>query len=98
MWLVEPHRRTVTVYRQDGTVTVLYEADVLDGEDVPPGLRLPVAAIFAYTVSEADRPRGTAHEHPSSGTHDHSGDALAPADAQCFQGEPGATPKQLKAA
>lgn len=46
VWLVEPRSRTVTVYRPDGSATLLGEDDTLTGEDVLPGLRLPVRQIF----------------------------------------------------
>ena len=45
VWLAEPRIRTVTVIA-DGNETVLTEADVLDGGDVLPGFRLPVAEVF----------------------------------------------------
>lgn len=44
--LVYPRRRQVTVHRGDGSVEVLDETGVLDGGDVLPGFRLPVADIF----------------------------------------------------
>ena len=47
VWVVEPRRRTITVHAADGTVRELGEGDVLDGGDVLPGFRLPVADIFA---------------------------------------------------
>lgn len=46
VWIVEPRRRTVTVYHPDWTVRVLREGDALDGGEVLPGFRPPVAAIF----------------------------------------------------
>ena len=46
VWVVLPARRLVNVYRADGTVQTLREGDSLDGEDVLPGFRLPVADIF----------------------------------------------------
>jgi Uma2 family endonuclease len=46
VWVIEPERRTVTVYRSDRTSRVLREDEELDGEDVLPGLRLLVADIF----------------------------------------------------
>jgi hypothetical protein len=36
----------VQVSRGDGTTTTLNEGDTLDGEDVLPGFRLPVADLF----------------------------------------------------
>jgi Uma2 family endonuclease len=45
--LVDPQNREVTVFRLSGTRTELTEDDVLDGEDVVPGWKLPVRDIFA---------------------------------------------------
>lgn len=47
VWVVNPRPRTVTVYRADVKPSVLIEGDTLDGADVVPGFRLPVAEIFA---------------------------------------------------
>lgn len=44
--VVEPKSRTVTAYAADGTARVLREGDTLDGGDVLPGFRLPLARIF----------------------------------------------------
>ena len=46
IWVVDPEPRTVHVYRGDGTERVLTDEDVIDGEDVLPGFRLPVARLF----------------------------------------------------
>ena len=46
IWLVDPRRRTVRVRAADGTDHLLTEADELDGGDVLPGFRLPVARLF----------------------------------------------------
>ena len=46
LWLVNPRRRTVTVYSPGAEPRVLTGADELDGGDVLPGFRLPVTAIF----------------------------------------------------
>jgi Uma2 family endonuclease len=46
VWVVDPKTRTVTVYRPDGTANVLKAADTLDGEDVLPGFRFPLARLF----------------------------------------------------
>jgi Uma2 family endonuclease len=47
--VADPGRRTVTVYRSREEIRVLTaEAeDVVDGADVVPGWKLPVAEIFA---------------------------------------------------
>lgn len=47
VWVVNPGARTVTVYRPGAKPTVLVESDTLEGEDVVPGFRLPVAEVFA---------------------------------------------------
>jgi Uma2 family endonuclease len=47
VWWVDPRRRTVAVFRHGQFVAELGEHDELDGEDVLPGFRLPVAEIFA---------------------------------------------------
>ena len=44
--VVNPRDRTVQVHTPD-TVVTLTESDTLDGGDVVPGWRLPVADIFA---------------------------------------------------
>ena len=47
VWVVHPRRRTVTVYAADGTVRVLREGDILDGGEVLPDFRVPVAELFS---------------------------------------------------
>lgn len=47
IWLIHPGRRSVTIHTQDQDVVVLTVDDELDGGDVLPGFRLPVADIFA---------------------------------------------------
>ena len=44
--VVNPRDRTVSVHTPDSVIT-LTESDILDGGDVVPGWRLPVADIFA---------------------------------------------------
>ncbi len=46
VWIVDPVRRVARVYRADGTMTTLSADDSLDGEDVLPGLTLPVTAMI----------------------------------------------------
>jgi len=46
LWWVDPAKRTVTVYRLGREPFVLTETDALDGGEVLPGLRIPVAEIF----------------------------------------------------
>jgi Uma2 family endonuclease len=46
VWVVNPARRTVTVYRPSAGPKTLTEADELDGQDVVPGFRCRVAELF----------------------------------------------------
>lgn len=47
VWVVDPERSVVHVYRPDGSLTVLHGNDSLDGETVLTGFRCPVANIFS---------------------------------------------------
>ncbi len=47
VWVVNPKRRTVTVYSSQFETVILTEHDELDGGDVVPGFQLTVAEIFA---------------------------------------------------
>ena len=47
VWVVDPERSLVHVYRPDGSLTVLQNDDSLDGESVLPGFRCPVVSIFS---------------------------------------------------
>ncbi len=53
VWVVDPERLEVRVYRGDGSLSVLHESDSLDGEDVLPGFSCPVRQVF---VSPLTRP------------------------------------------
>ncbi len=46
VWVVDPEGRTVRVFTPDADEHLLVPGDTLDGGDVLPGFRLPVAAIF----------------------------------------------------
>ena len=46
VWVINPKRRIIYVYRPNDVISVLRENDVLDGEDVLPGFKLPLAKIF----------------------------------------------------
>lgn len=46
VWIVNPERRCVTVYRSLTDVTRLSEGDELDGGEVVPGFRCKVSEIF----------------------------------------------------
>ena len=45
-WVVYPRQRLVAVYTPGGAVTHVGEGEELDGGEVLPGLRLPVADLF----------------------------------------------------
>lgn len=47
VWVVDPANRTVTVYAADRSARLLTEADAVNGGDVLPGFRCPVADLFA---------------------------------------------------
>lgn len=49
VWVVEPSRRCITVYRSRDEIRLLQEGDDLEGHDVLPGFSVPVAEIFART-------------------------------------------------
>jgi Uma2 family endonuclease len=46
VWVVDPQARLAAVHHPGGLVTVLREDGVLDGEDVLPGFRLPLAPLL----------------------------------------------------
>ena len=46
MWVVNPKRRTVTVYRSPDESQILGEGDSLSGEDVLPGFRYEISKLF----------------------------------------------------
>ena len=46
VWVVDPARRRARVHRCDGGEALLSAENALDGEDVLPGFRLPLSAIF----------------------------------------------------
>jgi Uma2 family endonuclease len=46
VWVVDPQRRAAAVYRPGTAVRQLGEGDALDGEDLLPGFRLPLAALW----------------------------------------------------
>jgi Uma2 family endonuclease len=46
VWIIDPRRRNVSVYRSMTDVTLLSEGDELDGGEVVPGFRCKVAEIF----------------------------------------------------
>ena len=46
VWLIDPEKQTVTVYRSLTDVRVLEASDELDGEDVIPGFRCSISDLF----------------------------------------------------
>jgi Uma2 family endonuclease len=46
VWIIDPQRRTVSVYRSTSDATELSEGDELEGGEVVPGFRCKVAEIF----------------------------------------------------
>ena len=46
VWVVDPARAEVRVYRQDGSLTILRESESLDGENVVPGFSCQVRSLF----------------------------------------------------
>ncbi|MGH2560595.1 MAG: Uma2 family endonuclease [Thermomicrobiales bacterium] len=52
LWYVDPRRRTVVVYRPNTSPILVDEHGVLDGEDVLPGFRLLVAALFRCLAAD----------------------------------------------
>ena len=47
VWVVDPDRRLVTVYRADGSQAIVSNEDVLDGGEVLPGFELRLVDLFA---------------------------------------------------
>ncbi len=46
VWVVDPHTRTVTVYRTRREISVLTETEMLDGAPVLPGFEVRVEELF----------------------------------------------------
>jgi len=47
VWIVNPKRRTAAVYTSPFDVRILSEEETVDGGEVLPGFRLPLAQLFA---------------------------------------------------
>jgi Uma2 family endonuclease len=47
LWVVDPFRRTVTIYQPEHDPVLLSERATLQGDPVIPGFRCPEAEIFA---------------------------------------------------
>lgn len=46
IWIIYPQKQVVAVYRQNGNASILFETDMLDGEDVIPNFQLSLEKIF----------------------------------------------------
>lgn len=46
VWVIDPDRRTASVYRADGSQSLVSESETLDGESLLPGFELPLAKIL----------------------------------------------------
>jgi Uma2 family endonuclease len=46
VWVINPRQRMVTVYRPGANPVILRVGDTLDGQEVIPGFRIPVASLF----------------------------------------------------
>ena len=46
VWAAYPETRTIDVHRADGSITTLYEDDILDGGEILPGFSVLVRDIF----------------------------------------------------
>jgi Uma2 family endonuclease len=52
VWIVHPNRRTIRVYRQDGTTQVFRATDIIENEPVLPGFRLLVGDVFPAAAAK----------------------------------------------
>lgn len=46
VWVIDPMKRTATIFRQDECPITIGEDGVLDGEDILPGFTLPLATLL----------------------------------------------------
>jgi Uma2 family endonuclease len=47
VWVIAPRAKLVTAYRADGSAHLLREHEALEGEEVLPGLSIPLSDLFA---------------------------------------------------
>jgi Uma2 family endonuclease len=50
VWVIDPERRLARIYRQDGSESILGEADALQGEDILPGFTCKLGAVLKTIV------------------------------------------------
>lgn len=60
VWVIDPLARTARVHRPDGSAAWLREGDDLSGEDVVPGFRCPLGALFPPAPTIAPAPAAPA--------------------------------------
>jgi Uma2 family endonuclease len=53
VWVVNPEEREVQVFRGNGTYLLVQNGDSLDGEEVVPGFRCPLAEVFELPPMDA---------------------------------------------
>ena len=58
VWVANPDTRIVYIYRKDGSIVGLREADELTGGDVLPGFRCRVRDLFPAPVVQESNPQG----------------------------------------
>lgn len=46
VWVLDPERRKVTIHKPGSTPRILGEGDILEGEDLLQGFRIPVSELF----------------------------------------------------
>jgi len=46
VWIVNPDRKTIRVFRQDGTHRLYHASDIIENESALPGFRLVVGEVF----------------------------------------------------
>jgi Uma2 family endonuclease len=63
-WLIDPERRTIEVFRADGSRIRLPDDGALEGEPVLPGYRVSVATVFGWLKLRVVRPRGGEQTDP----------------------------------
>jgi Uma2 family endonuclease len=50
LWVIHSETNAATVYHPDGSARLLRETDSLDGEDVLPGLKIPLRELFDDSI------------------------------------------------
>jgi Uma2 family endonuclease len=60
IWVIHPEVRVIQIFRADGSSSRIRAGDELSGEDVLPGFRCPVDALFptAQTAGHQAAPTG----------------------------------------